>query len=74
MRSRILGRLAVGIATLAAALVPTLAAPPTPAAAATFPVYTNERSAVRPTLEQYGATRSTVVYDSFHFTCDTSAC
>lgn len=74
MRSRILGRLAIGIATLAAALVPTLAAPPTPAAAATFPVYTNERSAVRPTLEQYGATRSTVVYDSFHFTCDTSAC
>ncbi len=44
------------------------------AAEAAFPVYVNERGANRPTLEQYGAARSTVVYDVFAFTCDTAGC
>lgn len=51
------------------------AAPQATAQAAAFPVFLNERGTNRPTLEQYGtATRSTVVYDVFAFTCTTTAC
>ncbi|WP_299537130.1 hypothetical protein [uncultured Streptomyces sp.] len=47
----------------------------TPAAAADpFPVFVNERGADRPTLEQFGSTRSTVVYDVFAFTCTATSC
>lgn len=42
--------------------------------AAGFTMYTNERGANRPGLEQYGAIRATVVYDVFAFTCDNNGC
>ncbi|MFI1963135.1 hypothetical protein ACH429_03180 [Streptomyces pathocidini] len=73
MTLRILRRLAVGAAALMAALVPTLVNAPA-AHAASFQVFTNERYTNRPHLEQYGATKATVVYDAFHYTCSASGC
>ncbi|WP_327433981.1 hypothetical protein [Streptomyces sp. NBC_01236] len=59
-------------AATALTVTPALASPAS--AAGTFPVFTNERNATTPGLEQYGAVKATVAYDWFAFTCDTSAC
>lgn len=77
------GRTLRSIAAAAAALVitvfPALSAPAaaqedTAEAAAGFTMYLNERGANRPGLDQFGAVRSTVVYDAFALTCDTAGC
>ncbi|MFB6707868.1 hypothetical protein ACFCW6_24510 [Streptomyces sp. NPDC056333] len=69
---RFIRRITVLAAALLIAALPTFSTPA--AAAASFPVFVNERGTSRPTLEQYGSTRSTVVYDVFAFTCDTAGC
>ncbi|MFS4103145.1 MULTISPECIES: COG1470 family protein [unclassified Streptomyces] len=61
------------LAALLLALIPVLAAAPT-ASAASFTVFTDERGAHPPGMVQYGAVKSTVVYDVFGFTCDTAGC
>lgn len=69
---RALGRSVPLAAATALTVTPALASPAS--AADTFPVFTNERNATTPGLEQYGAVKATVAYDWFAFTCDTSAC
>jgi hypothetical protein len=61
------------VASLVAALAVLPAFTPT-AQAAGFAVYTNERNSPTPGLQQYGAVKSTVVYDAFAFTCDANGC
>ncbi|MFI5633049.1 hypothetical protein ACIA8E_27445 [Streptomyces sp. NPDC051664] len=70
--AKLIRSVAVLAATLLIGVLPALSSPAS--AAASFPVFVNERGANRPTLEQYGSTRSTVVYDVFAFTCDTAGC
>jgi|GEM_PF-2723854 len=70
-------RLALGLAAAACAVlgVPATTAGGVPAAAADgFTVYTNERGDHQVDLAQYGAVKSTVVYDYFAFTCDDNGC
>ncbi|MER7170198.1 hypothetical protein [Streptomyces mesophilus] len=69
----LLRRLSVVVMSLTMAGLPSLTAPAA-AAAEDFTVYTNERGTDQPALEQFGAVKSTVVYDFFHFTCDYSRC
>src|SRR5262245_25345143 len=68
---RVVTALVMALTVVAAAV---LAGPPSPALAAGFTVYTNERFAHTPGLQQYGAIKATVVYDSAHFTCDANGC
>ncbi|MEU8485965.1 hypothetical protein [Streptomyces sp. NPDC048641] len=67
----LLRRTALVATAMALALTPFLV---TPASAAGFTVYTNERGTTPPGLQQFGAVKSTVVYDFFKFTCDSAGC
>ncbi|MEU8570856.1 hypothetical protein AB0C51_21370 [Streptomyces pathocidini] len=77
LRSRYARPLAAAAAALGLAVLP-IASSPTSAAAAEaaagFTVFTNERGANPPGMPQYGAIKSTVVYDVFAFKCNTSGC
>ncbi|MEV8567813.1 hypothetical protein AB0436_19935 [Streptomyces sp. NPDC051322] len=68
---RALRKTVLGAGATALAVIPALASP---ASAAGFTVYTNERNTITPGLRQYGAVKSTVVYDAFKFTCDAQGC
>ncbi|MGW6900324.1 hypothetical protein [Streptomyces sp. NBC_00624] len=70
--AKLIRSVAVLVTTLLIGVLPALST--AASAAASFPVFVNERGANRPTLEQFGSTRSTVVYDVFAFTCDTAGC
>ncbi|MEU8571240.1 hypothetical protein AB0C51_23350 [Streptomyces pathocidini] len=71
---RYVRRACVAVIAAVAAVATLILGGTTPAAAAGFQVFTNERGAHRPGLEQYGGTRATVVYDVFKFTCDAAGC
>lgn len=70
-RGRVRGWAAVTLATAVAALT---ALAPTASASSGFTVFTNERGTGTPGLQQYGAVKSTVVYDYFALTCDAEGC
>ncbi|UUN30629.1 hypothetical protein [Streptomyces sp. FIT100] len=81
LRAKCARPLAAVAAVLALAALPTTAPPAAAqspeapsAAAAGFTVFTNERGAHPPGHPQYGATKATVVYDVFAYTCDAVAC
>ncbi|MEU2431584.1 hypothetical protein ABZ611_19065 [Streptomyces sp. NPDC007861] len=66
---------AVAALAVVAVALPAVASPAAAdSEAAGFTVYVNERGAGRPGLEQYGAIRSTVVYDVFAFRCTDAGC
>ncbi|MFG2640754.1 hypothetical protein ACGFYP_07225 [Streptomyces sp. NPDC048370] len=74
----VLRRIRRTVLSVSAAVAFVLPAAASPAAAdaqaAAFRVFVNERGADRPGLEQFGAVRSTVVYDVFAFRCSASGC
>ncbi|WP_405911547.1 hypothetical protein OG760_00615 [Streptomyces sp. NBC_00963] len=61
-------------ASLAVAVAALTALAPTASASSGFTVFTNERGADTPGLQQYGAVKATVVYDYYALTCDADGC